>query len=98
LSFIKDVTIYEKGKGRVYINQCHNKGRKTKCFAVRREDNSRLGEIIGEIKWNSKWRQYCFFPEKETTWSKGCLIKIVEFLDAVNLYHAGQLFRRKFKC
>ena len=30
-------------------------------------------EIIGEIKWFAKWRQYCFFPYKDTVWNTTCM-------------------------
>ena len=30
-------------------------------------------EVIGEIKWFSRWRQYCFFPNNSTIWNPHCL-------------------------
>lgn len=30
-------------------------------------------EVIGEIKWFTKWRQYCFFPYNQTIWNKTCM-------------------------
>ena len=33
-------------------------------------------EILGEIKWYSGWRQYCFFPNHSTIWNKDCLNEI----------------------
>jgi len=30
-------------------------------------------EVIGEIKWFSRWRQYCFFPIAETVWNIQCI-------------------------
>lgn len=30
-------------------------------------------EILGEIKWFGRWRQYAFFPEGSTVWNKTCL-------------------------
>ena len=36
--------------------------------------------ILGEIKWHSPWRQYCFFPDDETLYSKGCLNDISNFI------------------
>jgi len=35
-------------------------------------------EVIGEIKWYSAWRQYCFLPNHSTVWNIDCL-------NAVNL-------------
>ena len=40
--------------------------------------SSRAG--LGFIKWYAPWRQYCFFPDKETIWSKGCLEEINKYL------------------
>lgn len=54
----------------------YNKG-KTKKFTVL---NNVTGDDIGEIKWHGAWRQYCFFPDYETFWSRGCLQEIQEFI------------------
>jgi hypothetical protein len=35
---------------------------------------------LGIIKWYSSWRQYCFYPEKETIFNKDCLNVIEEFI------------------
>ena len=37
-------------------------------------------ENIGEVKWYPQWREYCFFPESKTVWSRGCLDEIHEFM------------------
>lgn len=36
---------------------------------------------LGVIQWFGRWRQYCFFPEGETVWSKGCLEDINKFIE-----------------
>jgi len=41
-------------------------------------------DTLGFIKWYAQWRQYAFFPETDTWFSKGCLEAINEFLDLVN--------------
>ena len=38
------------------------------------------GDILGKVKWFPNWRQYTFFPEKGTVFSKGCLEDINRFL------------------
>jgi hypothetical protein len=38
--------------------------------------NIHHNEFIGEIKWFSRWRQYCFFPVPETIWNKTCLEEV----------------------
>jgi hypothetical protein len=37
-------------------------------------------EVIGEIKWFGRWRQYCFFPIAETVWNKTCLDDVQEVI------------------
>jgi hypothetical protein len=36
--------------------------------------------LLGVVKWYGAWRQYCFFPESETLFSRGCLGDIQSFL------------------
>ena len=78
MGFIKKVEIYSGKNCKVTINQCHNKGKKTKSFAIRR-DGKYFGQFIGEIKFNPRWRQYCFYPEPDTVWSSSCLVGIQFF-------------------
>jgi len=35
---------------------------------------------LGIIKWYAPWRQYCFFPQENTLYSKGCLEDIANFI------------------
>ncbi len=49
---------------------------KTAVYAVK---NIKSQNIIGRVKWYSCWRQYCFFPESNTTWSTGCLREVMNF-------------------
>ena len=39
---------------------------------------------LGQIKWYSPWRQYCFFPEIETLYNSVCMQELVKFLLALN--------------
>jgi hypothetical protein len=52
-------------------------GRKTKMFRVCSKSGN---QILGMIKWYSPWRQYCFFAERSTVWSDGCLEDIIKFI------------------
>ncbi len=79
MGFIKEVTIYEGKDVRVYINECHAKGRKTRIFAVRRDDKKGCGKFLGLIKFNGAWRQYIFYPENNTIWSAGCKEEMAKF-------------------
>lgn len=38
-------------------------------------------DILGEIKWFPQWRQYCFFPEDDCVFSKGCMADINQFIE-----------------
>lgn len=49
----------------------------TQVYAVR---NIKSQLIIGWIKWNGAWRQYCFYPESETLYSEGCLTDICNLI------------------
>lgn len=35
---------------------------------------------LGVLKWYVSWRQYCFFPQPETVFNKGCLEDINHFI------------------
>lgn len=55
---------------------------KTQVFDVRANNS---GDLLGQIKWHSHWRQYCFFSN-EIILSKGCMIDINNFIDLVMKY------------
>jgi len=42
-------------------------------------------DILGEIKWFAQWRQYCFFPEDDCVFSKGCMEDINSFMDLLKM-------------
>ena len=78
--FIKERTIYQSKKIRIYINECHSKGRKTRIFAVRRDDEKVCaGHYLGVIAWDGAWRQYVFCADPDTKWSAGCKEEIAKF-------------------
>lgn len=52
--------------------------RKTKVFIVKLKSDK---EKIGSIEWNTGWRQYCFYSDRMTTWSQGCLKQVYNFID-----------------
>lgn len=53
----------------------------TWTYYVRSEGN---GDLLGTIKYFGRWRQYCFFPVKDTVFSAGCLVEIDDYLKKVN--------------
>ena len=91
MAFRKEVTIYEKGEVRVYINQCHNPGKKTNAYAIRKDHKGGCAKYLGSISWNGAWRQYCFYSDDLTYWSAGCLKGIAEFLEEINKAHRKKL-------
>lgn len=36
--------------------------------------------IIGQVRWYSHWRKYCFFPSQDTVWEEICLGEISDFI------------------
>ncbi len=38
------------------------------------------GNVLGEVKWFGRWRQYCFFPANVTVFNPGCLQDIIAFI------------------
>ena len=81
---MKDFIIYERGETLVYINQCRNKGKKTKLFTIRRDDKTGYAHLLGIIKFDGAWRQYVTEFEPNTKWSAGCKKKIAEFEEIIN--------------
>ena len=49
------------------------------------------GDRLGTIRWYGAWRQYAFFPERETIWNRDCLRQMAEALDDAM---RGQQLRR----
>lgn len=84
MAFMQEVTIHESKKVRVYINQCHNKGKKTYYYTVRKDDSTGLAEVLGVIRFSGRWWQYVFEPKENTFWSAGCMQGIVKFLEKIN--------------
>lgn len=46
-----------------------------KCVNGDRED-----EVLGLVKWYSRWRQYCFFPTTSTVFNSGCMADVIDFI------------------
>lgn len=39
------------------------------------------GDRLGQIKWYAHWRQYVYFPDSQTIYSKGCMADINSFIE-----------------
>jgi hypothetical protein len=48
--------------------------------------NAKNDWLLGQIKWYSGWRQYCYFPEN-ALFSRSCLLDIADFLKKINKEH-----------
>lgn len=42
---------------------------------------------LGEIKWFSNWRRFCFFPYEGTVWDYICLNDVQKILEILNLVY-----------
>ena len=56
------------------------KGRKTSMWLCM---NNRTGGVLGEVRWYSTWRQYCFMPTTSIVLSAGCMADIQTFIGAL---------------
>ena len=65
-----------------FIIKEDNPNRKTPIYHIN-ENNTR--DEIGEIKWYSAWRKYCFFPEYKTVWDNKCILQVMNFMNEINL-------------
>lgn len=61
--------------------------RKTKCFIIL---NKVTNDDLGQVKWNGAWRQYCFYPDPDTHWSRGCLKEVYDFIEKLTFKHLSQ--------
>ena len=72
-----------------------NLHKKTTDYIVRKDSRSSMAERLGMVKWYGAFRQYVFYPDNDTVWSKGCLEIIEGFLDTVNKRYRRKLRRKK---
>lgn len=60
---------------------------KTEIYQIVSKHHS---NVLGEIKWFGRWRQYCFFPYKETVFNNQCMKDICKFIDDLMLQRKEQ--------
>jgi len=46
--------------------------------------NTKAEELLGQIKYYSKWREYEFYPHLGTAWSWDCLRDLSGFIKELN--------------
>ena len=59
---------------------------KTYHWEIRNKDSD---YVLGIVKWNGRWRQYCYFPNGDTVLSVGCMSDIINFVNRCNADHRG---------
>lgn len=57
-------------------------GRKTLIYEIVNQKNEFIK--LGYVKYNSRWRKYCFYPNDETVFDDKCLLEMINFLDYLN--------------
>lgn len=51
--------------------------------------NNRTLGFLGQVRWNSRWRSYCFFPTSDTVFDKSCLLDVVDFINRLTKEERG---------
>ena len=75
------VEFYELGEYMIAYDQTLD-GRKTKIFDIANAKDESIH--LGQIRYNPKWRTYCFYPEINTVFDVKCLSKITSFIVQLN--------------
>jgi hypothetical protein len=57
----------------------HPENRKTPIYYLCNKTDERIS--LGEIKWNGRWRKYCYYPVEDTVFDAKCLQEIINFLE-----------------
>lgn len=63
-----------------FINKITKVNRKTPIYYVISRDMT----PIGEIKWFSHWRKFCFFAYDNSIWDNKCLQEIINLMEKYN--------------
>lgn len=48
---------------------------------------SSVGDLLGEVRWFGRWRQYAFFPVSDTVWNSDCLDEVNRFVAYCTVEH-----------
>ena len=75
-TMVDGVTVVEK-EWIAFRFLCLSKTKKTQIWQVTTKDDI---NILGQVRWFARWRQYSFFPEQATIFSSGCLRDIQNFM------------------
>lgn len=96
----KNYEIHEKGKYHLYFVRAYkrtkqDKRRKTPIYIIRKYSDGLMAERLGLVKWYGAFRQFVFYPDENTCWSKSCLEIVNSFLDKVNKRYRNKLKKQK---
>lgn len=47
-------------------------------------NSKKSGATLGVIQWFGRWRQYAFFPAKDTIYNSQCLWEITQVIESAN--------------
>lgn len=61
--------------------------RKTPIWSCR---TNRNGDELGQVRWYSSWRQFCYFPTAQAVYSAGCLADIQTFIRQLRVDDGGR--------
>lgn len=75
------ITYCELGKYMTAF-EYHEPNRKLPIYDIVNQQNELIH--LGEAKYNSRWRKYCFYPEEETVFDAKCLQDMIDFLNCLN--------------
>ena len=84
----RDATESKKELGEYMTAKVVKRTDKTEFWMV--ESAHHDGVVLGFVKWNPAWRQYCFFPHEETVFSVGCLREIENLVEGLNKKHKNK--------
>lgn len=92
----------KKGTYHLYFVRAHkrtkqDKRRKTPIYIIRKDSEGLMAERLGLVKWYGAFRQFVFYPDNNTVWSKSCLEIVNSFLDRVNKRYREKLRKKRIK-
>ena len=61
----------------IHFAERDSTGRKTSIWRCL---NNISHSLLGKVKWHGAWRQYCFLPEANTVFNRGCNNDINDFI------------------
>lgn len=72
------ITYYKLGKYMTAF-EYQELNRKLPIYEIVNQQNELIH--LGIVKYNSRWRKYCFYPEEETVFDDKCLTEMIKFLN-----------------